>query len=74
MATTLRCLTILAAIVLAALLITPTLHAAGPQSVADLTLLNAANRDRAAAGLPALQSRANRRCRIELVAPARVFR
>jgi len=55
MATTLRCLAILAAIVLVALLITPTLHAAGPQSVADLTLLNAANRDRAAAGLPALQ-------------------
>jgi uncharacterized protein YkwD len=60
MATTLRCLTILAAIVLVALLITPTLHAAtGPQSAADLTLLNAANRDRAAAGLPQLQWDAN---------------
>ena len=60
MATALRCLTILAAIVLAALLLTPTLHAAaGPQSSADLTLLNAANHDRAAAGLPALQWDAN---------------
>ena len=60
MATTLRCLTILAAIVLVALLITPTLHAAtGPQSTADLTLLNAANRDRAAAGLSQLQWDAN---------------
>ena len=60
MATVLRCLTILAAIVLAALLLTPTLHAAaGPQSTADLTLLNAANHDRAAAGLPALQWDAN---------------
>jgi len=57
MATILRCLTILAAIVLAALLLTPTLHAATatPQSAADLTLLNAANRDRAAAGLAPLQ-------------------
>jgi hypothetical protein len=59
MATALRCLTILAAIVLAALLLTPTLHAAAepnPQiNTADLTLLNAANRDRAAAGLAPLQ-------------------
>jgi hypothetical protein len=57
MATALRCLTILAAIVLAALLLTPTLHAAptAPQSAADVTLLNAANRDRAAAGLAPLQ-------------------
>jgi len=60
MATVLRCLTILAAIVLAALLLTPTLHAAtGPQSAADVTLLNATNRDRAAAGLPPLQWDAN---------------
>jgi len=51
----LRCLTILAAVVLAALLITPTLQAApAPSSLADETLLNAANRDRAAAGLPPL--------------------
>lgn len=57
MATALRCLTILAAIVLAALLLTPTLHAGpNPQmSAADLTLFNAANRDRAAAGLAPLQ-------------------
>jgi hypothetical protein len=57
MATALRCLTILAAIVLAALLLTPTLHAAPatPQSAADVTLLNAANRDRAAAVLAPLQ-------------------
>ena len=56
MATTLRCLTILAAIIFAALLLTPTLHAApGPQSAAALTLLNAANRDRLAASLPPLQ-------------------
>ncbi|HVM74161.1 MAG TPA: CAP domain-containing protein [Candidatus Saccharimonadales bacterium] len=60
MATALRCLTILAAIALAALLLTPTLHATtGPQSSADLTLLNAANRDRAAAGLPPLHWDAN---------------
>lgn len=55
MATVLRCLTILVAIVLAALLFTPTLHAASPQaSAADQALLQAANRDRAAAGLPPL--------------------
>jgi len=61
MATAVRCLTIIAAIVLAALLLTPTLHAAPatPQSTADLTLLNAANRDRAAAGLAPLQWDAN---------------
>jgi hypothetical protein len=56
MATPVRCLTILGAIVLLALLFTPTLFATGsPTSVADQTLLNAANRDRAAAGLPPLQ-------------------
>jgi hypothetical protein len=56
MATALRCLTIIAAIVLLALLLTPTFYAATPQaSAADITLLNAANRDRAAAGLPSLQ-------------------
>jgi len=56
MATALRCLTIFAAIVLAALLLTPTLHAAAvPTSAAGLTLLNAANRDRATAGLRPLQ-------------------
>jgi len=55
MATVLRCLAILAAVVLGALLFTETLYAARPQtSVADQTLLNAANRDRAAAGLPPL--------------------
>jgi Cysteine-rich secretory protein family len=55
-ATALRCLTIIAAVVLLALFLTPTLHAATPQaSAADITLLNAANRDRAGAGLPALQ-------------------
>jgi hypothetical protein len=55
-ATALRCLTILALIALLALFLTPTLHAARPQSsAADMTLWNAANRDRAAAGLPALQ-------------------
>jgi hypothetical protein len=56
MATALRYLAIIAAIVLLALFLTPTSHAARPQaSSADKTLLNAANRDRAAAGLPALQ-------------------
>ncbi|HYA63995.1 MAG TPA: CAP domain-containing protein [Candidatus Sulfotelmatobacter sp.] len=56
MATALRCLTIIAAIVLLALILTPTLHAARAQaSAADVTLLNAANRDRAAVGLPPLQ-------------------
>jgi len=55
MATVLRCLAILAAVVLGALLFTETLNAARQQtSVADQTLLNAANRDRAAAGLPPL--------------------
>ncbi|HXX17684.1 MAG TPA: CAP domain-containing protein [Candidatus Eremiobacteraceae bacterium] len=44
-----------AALVLLALFVAPTLHPAFPQtSVADQTLLNAANRDRAAAGLSAL--------------------
>ena len=56
MATALGCLTIIAAIVLLALILTPTLHAARAQaSAADVTLLNAANRDRAAAGLAPLQ-------------------
>ena len=56
MATTLRCLTIFAAIVLIALFLTPTSHAASQQaSAADIALLNAANHDRAASGLPALQ-------------------
>jgi Cysteine-rich secretory protein family len=56
MATALRCLAIIAAIVLLVLFLTPTSHAARPQSsAADKTLLNAANRDRAVAGLPALQ-------------------
>ncbi len=56
MATVLRCLMIIATIVLLALLLTPTLHAAPPQSsAADVTLFNAANRDRSAAGLPPLE-------------------
>lgn len=58
MATALRCLTILAAIVVAALLIIPTLHATSshPQAnTAESILLTAANRDRAAAGLQPLQ-------------------
>lgn len=56
MATPVRCLTILGALVLLALIFTPTLFATGsPASVADATLLNAANRDRAAAGLQPLQ-------------------
>lgn len=56
MASALRCLTIIAAVVLLALLLTPTLHAAHPQtSAAATTLLNAANQDRADAGLPLLQ-------------------
>jgi hypothetical protein len=56
MATALRCLAIIAAIVLLALFLTPTSHAAQSQATsADKTLLNAANRGRAAAGLPALQ-------------------
>jgi uncharacterized protein YkwD len=53
MSTTLRFLTIIAALILAALILTPTLHA--QNSAADLTLFNAANRDRAAAGLPPLK-------------------
>jgi len=59
MATALRCLTILAAIALAALLLTQTSHAAaGPSpqiGPTELALFTAANRDRAAAGLPAFQ-------------------
>jgi hypothetical protein len=58
MATALRCLTILAAIVVATLLITPTLYATSlhPQAnTAESILLNAANRDRTAAGLLPLQ-------------------
>lgn len=54
MGTTLRFLTIVAAIVLLALILTPTLHARPQSSVADVTLLKAANHDRAAAGLPPL--------------------
>jgi hypothetical protein len=54
--TAFRCLAIVAAVVLVALLLTPTLFAAHPpNSVADQTLLNAANRERAAAGLHPLQ-------------------
>ena len=53
MSTSLRFLAIVAAIVLAALILTPTLHA--QSSAADSTLLNAANRDRAAAGLQPLK-------------------
>ena len=58
MATALRCLTIVAAIVVTALLLTPTLHAnSSPPSAstAESMLLRAANRDRAAAGLKPLQ-------------------
>lgn len=55
MASTLRFLTIIAAIVLLALILTPTLHATPQSSTADSTLLNAANRDRAAAGLQPLK-------------------
>jgi hypothetical protein len=56
MATLLRCLTILAAVLLAALLLTPTLHAVppNPNDAAQL-LLKAANRDRAAARLAPLK-------------------
>jgi len=55
-ATAFRFLAIVAAVVLVALLLTPRLFAAHPQnSVADQTLLNAANHERAAAGLPPLQ-------------------
>lgn len=55
MGTTLRFLTIVAAIALLALILTPTLHARPQSSVADVTLLKAANHDRAAAGLPPLK-------------------
>ncbi len=56
MVTALRCLTTIAAIVLLDLFLAPTLCAARPQtSAAGMTLLNAANHDRAAAGLPPLQ-------------------
>jgi Cysteine-rich secretory protein family len=52
----LRCLIILAAIVPLVLFLTPTLYAAPPQtSQADQALLNAANHDRVAAGLPSLK-------------------
>jgi uncharacterized protein YkwD len=57
MGTDLRCLTIVAAIVFPALLITPTLKGNSsrpPASTAESILLNAANRDRAAAGLEPL--------------------
>jgi len=51
-----RFLAIIATVVLLALLLTPTLFAAHPQnSAADQTLLNAANHERAAAGLHPLQ-------------------
>lgn len=56
MVTASRCLIAIAAIMLLALLVTPASPAASPQSsTADQTLLNAANRDRAAAGLPPLR-------------------
>jgi hypothetical protein len=54
MPTVLRFLAIVAAILLVALVLIPTLVARPQTSVADATLLNAANRDRAAAGLPPL--------------------
>lgn len=55
MGTTLRFLTIVTGIILLALILTPTLHARPQSSAADVTLLNAANRDRAAAGLSPLK-------------------
>ena len=59
MSNLLRCLAILAAVVLAALLLTPTSHASAsplPQNGSpENALLEAANHSRAAAGLPALQ-------------------
>lgn len=55
MGTTLRFLTIVTGIILLALILTPTLHARPQSSAADVTLLNAANRDRAAAGLAPLK-------------------
>jgi hypothetical protein len=54
MGTALRCLAIVAAIVFTALFITPTLHGNSsrpPASTAESMLLDAANRDRTAAGL-----------------------
>ena len=57
MSTLLRCLAIVAAVVLAALLLTPISHAAAwPQDGSpESMLLDAANHSRAAAGLPPLQ-------------------
>jgi len=56
MSTLLRCLAIVAAVVLAALLLTPISHAASPQFGApESMLLDAANHSRAAAGLTPLQ-------------------
>jgi len=56
MSTLLRCLAIIAMVVLAALLLTSTSHAAWPQDGSpESALLDAANHSRAAAGLPALQ-------------------
>lgn len=59
MSTLLRCLAIVAAVVLAVLLLTPTSHAAAsplPQNGSpESALLDAANHSRAAVGLPALQ-------------------
>jgi Cysteine-rich secretory protein family len=57
MSTLLRCFAIVAAVVLAALLLTPISHAAAsPQNGApESMLLDAANHSRAAAGLPAVQ-------------------
>jgi len=57
MSTLLRCLAIVAAVVLAALLLTPISHAAAsPQDGSpESLLLDAANRSRATAGLPPLQ-------------------
>lgn len=54
MSTALRCLTIVAAIILAALLLTPTMHANSSgrtTNTAESILPSAANRDRAASGL-----------------------
>jgi Cysteine-rich secretory protein family len=52
--TVLRCLTIIGAVLLLGLFLTPTLRAR-QTSVADQTLLNSANHDRAAAGLTPLK-------------------
>jgi uncharacterized protein YkwD len=55
-ATALRCLTTVTAVAVLTLFLTPSLYAAPPQtSTADHALLNSANRDRAAVGLPALR-------------------